>query len=62
MRELRESKWAVVSERGCEASGLNYEEARRLEQRLIRERVHGLCIVTDMAARRMKEHAPVEVR
>lgn len=62
MRELRESKWAVVSERGCEASGLNYEEARRLEQRLTRERVHGLCIVTDTAARRMKERVHVEVR
>ncbi|OLE51192.1 MAG: hypothetical protein AUG51_24480 [Acidobacteria bacterium 13_1_20CM_3_53_8] len=62
MRELTEPKWAVISERGCEAAGLNYEEAIKLERRLKRENVHGLCIVTDTAARRMKERTPVEAR
>ena len=62
MRELTESKWAVISERGCEASALAYEEARTLERRLRREKVHGLCIVTAAAAQRMKERVPVEVR
>jgi hypothetical protein len=51
MSELRESRWAVMSERGCEASGLSYDEARGLMLRLVREKVRGLCIITDEAAR-----------
>ncbi|HMF57907.1 MAG TPA: hypothetical protein VK619_16310 [Pyrinomonadaceae bacterium] len=53
MKELAEPVWAVVSERDCEAAGLTYDEARRLEQRLKRDNIHGLCIVTTEAARRM---------
>jgi hypothetical protein len=52
MSELREPRWSVVSERGCEASGVNYEEAAGLVGRLRAERVHGLCIISDEAARR----------
>ena len=53
MSELDEKCWAVLSERGREASGLTYEEARRLERRLIRKDVHGLCIITNRAVSRI---------
>ena len=52
MGELDERLWAVISERGCEASGLKYTEAVELTRRLDAEKIHGLCIVTDEAARR----------
>lgn len=52
MSELREQRWSVVSERGCEASGVNYDEAARLVRRLRDDKIHGLCIVSDEAARR----------
>ena len=53
MGELSEKRWAVMSERGCEASGLDYEEASRLVHQLIGSKVYGLCVVTDDAARRL---------
>lgn len=56
MSELKERRWAVLSERGREESGLGYEEAARLVARLRGERVRGLCVVTDAAASRL---APV---
>lgn len=52
MSELREQRWSVVSERGCEASGVNYEEAAGLVRRLRAEGIYGLCIISDEAARR----------
>jgi hypothetical protein len=52
MSELREPRWSVVSERGCEASGVNYEAAAGLVARLRAVKVHGLCIISDEAARR----------
>jgi hypothetical protein len=52
--ELEMERWSVISERGCEASGLSHEEARRLVHRLGGEGRHGLCIITDEAASRMK--------
>jgi hypothetical protein len=52
MSELREPRWSVVSERGCEASGANYDEAAGLVRRLREEKIHGLCIISDEAARR----------
>jgi hypothetical protein len=52
MSELREQRWSVVSERGCEASGVNYEAAAGLVRRLRADKVHGLCIISDEAARR----------
>jgi hypothetical protein len=52
MSELREQRWSVVSERGCEASGVNYAEAAELVRRLRAEGTHGLCIISDEAARR----------
>ena len=51
--ELDENKWAVISERGPEASHLTHEEARRLVHKLAGEGRHGLCIVTDEAAQRL---------
>gem|GEM_PF-1102752 len=53
MSELREKRWSVLSERGCEAAGLDYEEAAQLVRRLRADRVHGLCIISDEAARRV---------
>ena len=52
MSELREQRWSVVSERGCEASSVNYEAAAGLVNRLRADKVHGLCIISDEAARR----------
>ncbi len=50
MSELRERRWAVVSERGCEAASLEYLAAARLVRKLKDERMSGLCIVSDGAA------------
>jgi hypothetical protein len=50
MGELGERRWAVISERGCEASSLGYTEAVELVRRLLSRKVHGICIVTDEAA------------
>jgi hypothetical protein len=50
--ELHERRWSVLSERGCEAAMLIYEEAAQFVERLKSEKVHGLCIITDEAARR----------
>jgi hypothetical protein len=52
MSEFMRPQWAVVSERGGEAFGLKYVEALELMRRLTEEKVHGLAIVTDEAARR----------
>jgi len=64
--ELEMERWSVISERGCEASGLSHEEARRLVHRLGGEGRHGLCIITDEAASRFsieaREKAPVQNR
>jgi hypothetical protein len=51
--ELGKEKWAVVSDRGCEVTGLTHEDARRLVHRLAGEGRHGLCIMSDEAASRM---------
>jgi hypothetical protein len=50
MSELKERRWAVLSERGCEDAGLSYEEAAATVARLRSERISGLCVVTDAAA------------
>ena len=49
--DLQNQNWAVLSNRGCEATELTHEEARRLVHRLEGEGRHGLCIVTNDAAR-----------
>jgi len=48
--ELQTESWAVLSERGREATHLRHEEARRLVHKLASEGHHGLCIVTNEAA------------
>ncbi|HEX7314528.1 MAG TPA: hypothetical protein VF297_11435 [Pyrinomonadaceae bacterium] len=61
MSELNERRWAVLSERGCEDSGLSYAEAAAEVARLRGERISGLCVVTDAAAAhvpRAKKQAP----
>jgi hypothetical protein len=54
MGELGEQRWAVISERGCEARGLPHAEAAGLMRRLKGERVSGLCVVTNEAAERLQ--------
>jgi hypothetical protein len=58
--ELEAKRWSVISERGCEASGLTHEEARRLVHRLGSEGHHGLCIITDEAASHLAPHEAAE--
>jgi len=58
--ELGKEKWAVVSDRGSEATGLAHEDARRLVHRLAGEGRHGLCIMTDEAASRMTAQVSFE--
>jgi hypothetical protein len=58
--ELESKTWSVISERGCEASSVTHEEARRLVHRLGAEGRHGLCIISDEAARRMHENASMD--
>ena len=48
--DLQNKAWAVLSERGCEATHLTHDEARRLVHKLASEGHHGLCIVTNEAA------------
>ncbi|HEX8708222.1 MAG TPA: hypothetical protein VF723_08275 [Pyrinomonadaceae bacterium] len=56
MGELAEKLWAVLSERGCEASGLTYQEAAEKLRGLGQEKLPGLCIVTERAARRVRHN------
>jgi hypothetical protein len=58
MSELNAACWAIVSERGREAHGLTHRQALELIERLAREKVNGLCIVTDAAAGRFAQPAP----
>jgi len=62
--ELTENRWAVLSERGCEATGLTYAEAHDLMRALVGEGVHGLSVITDAAARRAEPiaHQPSRQR
>jgi hypothetical protein len=53
--ELGQEKWAVVSDRGCEAMSLTHEDARRLVHKLAGEGRHGLCIMSNDAASRIGE-------
>ena len=57
MSELDEQRWAVVSERGCEAARVTYAEAAELMHRLKAERVYGTCVITSEAAARLAANA-----
>jgi hypothetical protein len=52
MSELTERRWAVLSERGCEATELTYAQALEMMRALMREKVSGLSVITDEAASR----------
>ena len=59
MSELSDKRWAVISERGAEASSLTYVEASRLVRKLVDEGFHGLAIITAEAANRIsKKRSP----
>ncbi|MDT5062545.1 MAG: hypothetical protein QOH63_3004 [Acidobacteriota bacterium] len=60
MGELDEQRWGVLSERGCEATGLTYRDAAALMRQLLREKVSGISIITNDAARRasLTENSP----
>ena len=60
--ELQTQQWAVLSHRGCEATELTHEEARRLVHRLEGEGRHGLCIVTAEAAQHVGAARAAEAR
>ncbi|HEX8176558.1 MAG TPA: hypothetical protein VF543_15815 [Pyrinomonadaceae bacterium] len=51
MSELTERRWAVISERGSEATDLTFDEAHALVRSLTDEGTHGVCLVTNEAAR-----------
>jgi hypothetical protein len=53
MSELNERRWSVISERGREAEELAYAEAGKLARELRAEKLSGLCVVTDEAARHL---------
>lgn len=53
MSELDEKRWAVLSERGCEASSLTYMEAAEMMRRLAREKISGLCVISSDAGTRV---------
>lgn len=46
-----ERRWAVISEHGSEATDLTFDEAHALLRSLSDEGAHGVCIVTNEAAR-----------
>jgi hypothetical protein len=48
--DLEKSQWSVVSFDGIEAGGLTYDQATRLMTVLGESGIHGLCIITDIAA------------
>jgi hypothetical protein len=58
MSEFNEPQWAVISERGCEATGIEYLEARDLMRRLVEQKIYGTAVVTAAAARRWTPATP----
>ena len=54
--ELSLPRWSVVSFDASEASGLTYAAAVNLLGEKEAAGVYGLCIITDDAAARMKQH------
>lgn len=52
--ELEEPCWSVVSFEGLAAAGLTYAQAVKMMAELDAEKIAGLCIVTDAAARNLK--------
>lgn len=57
MSELNKQLWAVLSERGCVARDLAYEEAAELVRQLASHNAHGLYVVTNEAVQRLPASA-----
>lgn len=51
--ELAAPRWSVVTFETVAAGNLSYDEASKLMEKLSRQKVSGLCIVTDEAAARI---------
>lgn len=52
--ELSQPRWAVVSFESVAVRNLSYDEAKIWVEKLEKQNVSGLCIVTDEAAARME--------
>lgn len=52
--ELAEARWSVISFERCEAAGLTYEQAIKIRGELERQKIAGLCIITNEAGARIK--------
>ena len=50
LSELEKPQWSVVSFSGVVAGGLTYSQATRLIDVLGENDLHGLCVITDVAA------------
>lgn len=53
--ELAEPIWSVVTYETVAATGLTYDEAEKLSEKLKTEKASGLCIITDEAASRISD-------
>lgn len=53
--ELQQQKWSVVSFESVAVRNLTYDEARVWLEKLEKQKISGLCIITDEAAERMAE-------
>lgn len=51
--EIVAPRWSVVSFETTAASSLTYDEAAKLLKELNKQKISGLCIVTDESAARM---------
>lgn len=51
--ELNEPRWSVISFEKLEAKNLTYDEAAQKLTELVGDKISGLCIITDEAARIM---------
>jgi hypothetical protein len=58
MSELTDERWAVLSARGAEATGLTYAQAAELMRSLVLDKISGVSIITNDAALRTTAHNP----
>ena len=53
--ELNEPRWSVVSFESVAVHGLTYADAKNWLEKLQKQDIAGLCVVTDEAAARISE-------
>ncbi|MGI8470380.1 MAG: hypothetical protein ACR2N3_18220 [Pyrinomonadaceae bacterium] len=53
--ELLEPRWSVVSFESVAVSGVTYDEAAKWMEKLGKQKISGLCIITDEAAARFSK-------